>query len=80
MWTGGWQEISKGFDFLLQVTPVNTDQAWSEFKQRRFQHAPELFYRPLPVDPALVKGMLYRIPISRVEDPTLAFLFRAKAK
>jgi len=71
-------EISNRFDFLLQVTPVNIDRAWTEFKRRGFEQVPELYYRPLPEDPALLKRNLFRIPISRVEDPTLAFLFRQK--
>jgi hypothetical protein len=35
-------EISNSFDFLLQVTPVNIDQAWTAFKRQRFERAPEL--------------------------------------
>lgn len=71
-------EISNTFDFLLQVTPVNIDAAWAQFRRRRFERTPTLYYRPLPVDPALLKRKLYEIPLERVEDPTLAFLFRQK--
>ena len=71
-------EISSAFDFLLQVTPVNTDQAWRQFKRSGFERVPTLYYRPLPVEPALLKRELYKIPVERVEDPTLAFLFRQK--
>lgn len=67
--------ISSSFDFLLQVTPVNSDSAWIKFRGSRFEKTPELFYRPLPIDPSLVKRKLYQIPIERIEDPTLAFLF-----
>jgi uncharacterized protein (TIGR02421 family) len=68
--------ISNSFDFLFQVTPVNTDSAWIKFQNSHFEKSPELFYRPLPIDPTLVKRKLYQIRIERVEDPTLAFLFR----
>jgi uncharacterized protein (TIGR02421 family) len=71
-------EISNSFDFLLQVTPVNTDSAWTSFKQSHFEQIPVLYYRPLPVAPELLKRQLYQIHIERVEDPTLAFLFREK--
>lgn len=71
-------EISSAFDFLLQVTPVNTEAAWTRFKRSHFERVPVLYYRPLPVDPALLKRRLYEIPVERVEDPTLAFLFRQK--
>ncbi len=70
--------ISNSFDFLLQVTPINTQPAWSAFKRSRFQRVPTFHYRPLPIDPALQKRDLYAIPLERVEDPTLAYLFRQK--
>lgn len=73
-------EISNAFDFLLQVTPVNIDQAWYTFKRNKFERPPQFHYRPLPVDPAQLKRKLYGIAIERVEDPTLAFLFRGKRK
>ncbi len=69
-------EISNGFDFLLQVTPANSNSAWNMFKRKKFQQVPELIYRPLPLDPVLAKRRLYDIPIERIEDPGLAQLFR----
>lgn len=71
-------DISNQFDFLLLVTPVNVDKAWAKFKKEHCEQAPVFYYRPRPVDPALLKRRLYEIPIERVEDPTLAFLFREK--
>lgn len=71
-------EVSESFDFLLQVTPVNGAQAWNEFKRRRFDKAPTLFYRPLPEEPVVIKRKLYRAPIERIEDPALAMIFREK--
>lgn len=69
-------EICKEFDFLLQVSPVNNSAAWSSFKRNRFEKMPQFTYRPLSVDPALAKRKLFQIPIERIEDPTLAQLFR----
>jgi hypothetical protein len=69
-------EVSNAFDFLLQVTPINTDEAWVEFRRSRFERTPEFASRPLKLDPALAKRELYQIPIERIEDPTLAQLFR----
>ncbi|MDX1521600.1 MAG: flavohemoglobin expression-modulating QEGLA motif protein [Anaerolineae bacterium] len=71
-------EISNAIYFLLQVTPVNISQAKARFKQLRYERMPTLYYRPLPVDPALLKRKLYQIPLERIEDPTLALLFRQK--
>ena len=69
-------EICSSFDFLLQVTPVNNDRAWSAFQRSGFEKIPQFEYRPLPLDPALAKRKLFQIPIERVEDPTIAQLFR----
>ena len=71
-------EIADDFDFLLSVTPTNADRAWSAFKRQRFQITPRFLYRPLPVDPSLVKRQLFRIPIENIEDPALEALFRAQ--
>ncbi|MDE0285978.1 MAG: flavohemoglobin expression-modulating QEGLA motif protein [Gammaproteobacteria bacterium] len=68
-------QVSNKFDFLLQVTPVNADQAWNSFRRHRFDLVPEFMSRPLPIDPALMKRSLFKAPIERIEDPTLAQLF-----
>jgi len=70
--------IARSFDLLLQATPVNAENAWHEFRRSRFQKPPVFYYRPLPVDPVLLKRQLYQIPIERIEDPTLSHLFRQK--
>jgi uncharacterized protein (TIGR02421 family) len=71
-------EIARSFDLLLQATPVNAESAWREFKRSRFDKPPVFFYRPLSIDPALLKRQLYSIPVERIEDPTLSYLFRQK--
>ncbi|WP_164891051.1 flavohemoglobin expression-modulating QEGLA motif protein [Botryobacter ruber] len=70
--------ISDQFQFLLLVTPVNADKAWEQFKQNNFEKAPVFHYRLMPIDADLLKRELYNIPVEKVEDPTLAFLFRDK--
>jgi uncharacterized protein (TIGR02421 family) len=60
------------------VTPVNTEQAWQAFKDAAFERAPVLRYRPLPFDPEHVKRRLFHVPIEKVEDPLLNYLFREK--
>lgn len=70
--------VSNQFDYLLQLTPVNPNSAWKQFEQDRYEQVPEFHYRPLPVDPAVLKRELYKIAIERVEDPALQSLFREK--
>ena len=68
--------VSNTFDFILQVTPTNSDEAWNRFRRGRFEREPDFASRPLKIDPSLVKRDLFRIPLERVEDPTLAQLLR----
>ncbi len=69
-------QVSNEFDFILQVTPTNADAAWAEFRRRRFEVVPEFSSRPLKLDTTLAKRELFKIPVERIEDPTLAQLFR----
>ncbi|MBC8356843.1 MAG: flavohemoglobin expression-modulating QEGLA motif protein [Planctomycetes bacterium] len=71
-------EISDSFDFLLQVTPVNAEAAWREFRRKKFQTVPRFYYRPLAVEPAVLKRQLFDVHIEHIEDPTLAELFRQR--
>ena len=71
-------EASEAFEFLLQLTPVNGEQAWFQFKRNRFERMPALHYRPLPVDPVVLKRRLFKAPVERVEDPALALIFRQR--
>ncbi len=69
-------EVSNTFDFLLLATPTNPDAAWRGFKRSGFKQTPEFDYRPLPIDPALLKRALFAVPIDRLEDPVITQLFR----
>lgn len=73
-------EIATSFDFLLDVTPVNTEVAWNEFCRGVRARAPTLQYRMLAVDPELLKRRLYDLPLERLEDPALALLLRDKRR
>jgi len=68
-------EISNSFDFLLYTTPSNPEQAWTKFKRGKCEVKPDFVYRPLPIEPGMVKRDLYEIPIERIEDPVVAHLF-----
>ncbi len=71
-------EIAGRIDYLLAITPLNTEAAWAEFRESGFSVDPTFHYRPLTVDPDLLKRALYAVPIEEVEDPTLAAIFRAQ--
>lgn len=69
-------EVGNLVDFLLLVTPTNSDEAFEEFKRKHFQSAPRFAYHPAPFDPVILKRQLYKAPVERIEDPTLAQIFR----
>jgi uncharacterized protein (TIGR02421 family) len=69
-------EVGNIVDFLLMVTPTNSSEAFEEFKKNRFQKMPHFAYHPMPFDPVTLKRQLYKAPVERIEDPTLAQLFR----
>jgi len=71
-------EISEGMSFLLRTTPVNSSQEWENFKENNFSKTPAFNYRLISLDPEKEKKRLYEIPINKVDDPTLAYIFRDK--
>lgn len=71
-------EINEKMDFILRVTPVNTNSEWENFKKNKFSKTPHFIYRLISLDPELEKRKLFNIPIEDIEHPTLAFLLRDK--
>lgn len=70
--------VADSFDFLLQLSPVNGGEAWLEFKRSGYESTPLFQYRPLSVEPTLLKRQLFAVPIERIDDPALYQLFREK--
>ena len=73
-------EYSNQFDFLLLVTPINAQEAWRRFSNSKYRKNPVFHYRPMPIDPELIKRKLYNLPIEDITDPTIGYLFRDKRK
>ncbi|WP_309499897.1 flavohemoglobin expression-modulating QEGLA motif protein [Sulfurovum sp.] len=71
-------KIEDSFDFLLQVSPVNSKEAWEQFQTSDFKETPIFYYRPRPFDSAIVKRELFKIPIEKIEDPVLSEIFVQK--
>jgi uncharacterized protein (TIGR02421 family) len=76
----GLAEIASAFDLLLLVSPINTEAAYRAFRRGGDSKPPQFRYRHLDVDPTTLKRDLYRVPIERVEDPTLEAIFREKQR
>jgi len=71
-------EVASRFDLLLEVNPINTEAVWNGFRKSHFEKVPPFRYRPLSVDPIIAKRKLYSIPLEKIEDPTISFLFSQK--
>ena len=70
--------ISGTFDFLLSVSPINTGEAYADWRAGDRGKPPDFRYRPLTVSPERSKRALYAIDMGSVEDPVLETLFREK--
>lgn len=70
--------VARSFDFLLSVSPINTDKAFERFIAEGEGRAPHFHYRPLTVDPDEAKRMLYDINLRALEDPLLERLLGEK--
>lgn len=69
-------DVSQRVDLLLLATPINVQTAWSAFSDGQFRTKPVFQTRPLPFDPFVLKRELMDVKVERVNDPTLAHLFR----
>src|SRR5690606_3341264 len=67
---------SQRFDFLMLVTPTNVQEAWQTFKNNRFAKNPVFQYRPMPIDPDLVKRNRYDPRIEDILEPNVAYRYR----
>jgi len=70
--------IGASFDVLLNISPVNTEEAWQGFERDHYEKPPDFTYRLIPVDPDIVKRQLFQLRIGEVEDNALEFIFRDK--
>jgi uncharacterized protein (TIGR02421 family) len=70
-------QLSAGLRFLLEVTPLNAEEARADYAARSLEW-PEFGYRELDTHPDVLRERLDRIEIDRVENATLQHLLRAK--
>jgi uncharacterized protein (TIGR02421 family) len=72
--------IARSFDFLLSISPINTDEARAHFLECGEVNAPRFRYRPLTIDPDVAKRDLYSVDLSILEDPLLERLLCDKRR
>jgi uncharacterized protein (TIGR02421 family) len=72
--------IARSFDYLLSLSPINTQEAMARFFAQGCEKPPKFRYRPLTVDPDIAKRELYEIDLSLLEDPLLERLLSEKRR
>ena len=72
--------VSRSFDFLLSISPIDTGKAYDRFVATGEDEAPHFHYRPLTVDPDIAKRELYSIDLDALEDPMLEQLLGEKRR
>lgn len=68
--------VADRLDYLLAVTPIDTDAAWRAFEASAFAETPPFTYRPILFDPAAERAQLASAPIDAITDPALAGLLQ----
>jgi uncharacterized protein (TIGR02421 family) len=70
--------VARSFDFLLSISPIDTEKAFDRFIAGGEGKPPHFHYRPLTVDPDEAKRELYAIDFRALEDPLLEQLLGEK--
>lgn len=70
--------IERELGLLLNLTPVNSGEAWLDFEKSGFTAVPTLRSRPLGFNADLLLRRLYDLEIERVEDESLHGLLTEK--
>jgi uncharacterized protein (TIGR02421 family) len=74
----GLAQLARRIDLLLDVTPVNADEAWEASVAVGHRGELPLRYRPISCDPDAVRADLENLAIGEVEDPAIRRLLADK--
>jgi uncharacterized protein (TIGR02421 family) len=74
------EAISRSFEFLLAVSPINTVEERDRYLAGNQPTLPEFRYRPLTISPETSKRALFAIDVRSVEDPVLETIFLEKQR
>jgi uncharacterized protein (TIGR02421 family) len=73
---GQLAEAATRLDYLLAVTPVDTEAAWRSFQAAGGDAAPTFTYRDLPAELDALRRDIVAAPVSQITDPRVAELLR----
>ncbi|WP_417346665.1 tyrosine/phenylalanine carboxypeptidase domain-containing protein [Ferrimonas sp.] len=71
--------IGKGLETLPYLNPLNIEQERRRFRSGCRRFSPRFKYKPLAVDPFLLKEKLYQLPFERISDPAIRTLYQGIA-
>lgn len=72
--------IAAAFDFLLCISPVDTNEAMVAFFKGHAQEHPTFHYRPLPYDPEELRHRLHKIDLGSLHEPLIEGLLLEKRR
>lgn len=70
--------VESQYDFLLQVAPTNIGEIRNRFYETGFKEVVPYKYRLLTVDPDILKRRLYDLPLEKIDDPALSYIYSEK--
>lgn len=68
--------LTKNFEVLNYVNPINIDQYKKDFISSKFQKPPRFQYRQLVLNPFEFKRLLYNLPVENINDISLRSLYQ----
>ena len=72
--------IAGAFDFLLAISPVDTNEAMVAFMRGHAEQPPEFTYRTLAFDPAELRHRLHKIDLASLHEPLIEGLLLEKRR
>jgi uncharacterized protein (TIGR02421 family) len=73
-------EIAGSFDYLLYVSPNDSDEAWDRFSASSFREDPTFAYRRIDLDVVGLRERLERVRTADVADEAIARLLEGKRR
>ena len=72
--------IAGAFDFLLAISPTDTNEAMVAFLKDHAEEPPEFTYRPIGFDPSEFRHRLQKIDFSQLHEPLIEGLLLEKRR
>jgi len=77
---GELHAIAGAFDFLLAISPIDTNEAMVAFMRGHAGHPPEFSYRTLTFDPEELRHRLHKIDFASLHEPLIEGLLLEKRR